>query len=97
MIDPVCFEWDTWNIDKNRKKHGVEPHEAEEIFFNTPLMTGEARFVNESRFYALGHTDDGRSLFIVFTIRKDAIRVISARDMSRKERGVYYAKENKEM
>ena len=44
---------------------------------------------HEERYYALGQTDSGRLLFIAFTMREDLIRVISARDMSRKERKVY--------
>ena len=46
----------------------------------------------ERRYYALGHTDGGRSLFVVFTIRGDLIRVISARDMNRRERRLYDGK-----
>jgi len=43
----------------------------------------------EDRWFVLGQTDTGRELFVVFTIRGESIRVISARDMSRKERKVY--------
>ncbi|MBA3071645.1 MAG: BrnT family toxin, partial [Nitrospirae bacterium] len=43
----------------------------------------------EPRYFALGCTDAGRHLFIVFTIRENLIRVISARDMNRKERRLY--------
>ncbi|HEV2148549.1 MAG TPA: BrnT family toxin [Longimicrobiaceae bacterium] len=59
--------------------------------FNQPLVVAEdvAHSQQEDRFYALGHADGGRMLFVVFTLRGALIRVISARDMSRKERKVY--------
>jgi uncharacterized DUF497 family protein len=73
------------------EKHGVSAPECEQIFFNKPLITGsdEKHSQQEARFYALGQADAGRLLFVVFAIRDDLIRVISARDMSRKERKVY--------
>jgi uncharacterized protein len=85
------FEWDSGNADKNRDKHGVEPGECEEAFFNRPFIVAydERHSTGECRYYALGLSDSGRPLFIVFTIREMRIRVISARDMSRKERRVY--------
>ena len=85
------FDWDEGNILKNWEKHGVSASECEQIFFNFPLIAyhDEKHSIRETRFYALGHTDARRYLFIVFTIRKDLIRVISARDMNRKERRIY--------
>ena len=85
------FDWDEGNILKNWEKHGIAASEGEQIFFNFPLLSSpdEKHSIRETRFYALGHTDARRYLFIVFTIRKDLIRVISARDMNRKERRIY--------
>jgi uncharacterized DUF497 family protein len=85
------FEWDEHNTLKNWTKHGVAPGEAEQVFFNQPLVaaTDEKHSESEPRYYVLGHTDAGRPLFIAFTIRARRIRVISARDMNRKEREVY--------
>lgn len=85
------FDWDEGNILKNWEKHGVSASECEQTFFNFPLIASpdEKHSIKETRFYALGHTDARRYLFIVFTIRKDLIRVISARDMNRKERRIY--------
>lgn len=85
------FEWDAGNIDKNREKHGVSNSECEEVFFNWPLLVVEdaKHSHTEQRYYALGQTNGGRRLFIVFTIRMKKIRVISVRDMSRRERDVY--------
>src|SRR5690554_4738796 len=78
---------------KNAEKHGVNQSEAEEIFFNEPLLVLEdsKHSQTEARFHALGETDDERLLHITFTLRQNGtlIRVISARDMHRKERAVY--------
>jgi uncharacterized DUF497 family protein len=89
------FEWDEHNSEKNWLRHYVSPSECEEIFFNRPLIVAddEKHSERENRFYALGHTDSGRMLFIVFTVRHDMIRVISARDMNRKERRIYESSE----
>lgn len=85
------FDWDTGNIDKNWLKHKVSPSECEQIFFNHPLVIQDdiMHSDTEKRFYALGKTDMNRFLFIAFAVRNSLIRVISARDMSRKERGVF--------
>lgn len=85
------FDWTGGNAEKNWKRHGVTPSEAEQVFFNTPLVCGDDRGHSgaEERFYALGQTDDGRTLFVAFTMRGRRLRVVSARDMSRKERKVY--------
>lgn len=89
------FQWDEGNAEKNWVKHQVSRGETEQVFFNRPLVVaGEQRTESTSRYYALGHTDTQRLLFIVFTIRDELIRVISARPMSRQERRVYeHAKE----
>jgi uncharacterized DUF497 family protein len=87
------FEWDSGNDRKNADKHGVTQSEAEEVFFGEPLLlVRDARHSTlEPRFHALGRTDAGRRVHVTFTLREDGmrIRVISARDMSRRERAVY--------
>jgi uncharacterized protein len=86
------FDWDEGNSQKN-VKHSVSTAESEQVFFNAPLLLLEdvKHSQMESRFHALGKTDDGRLLHITFTLRNDgkAIRVISARDMHKKERSIY--------
>jgi len=91
LHDCLGFEWDKGNIDKNWIKHGVSSSECEQIFFNRPLLIQNdiVHSELEERYYALGKTDTNRFLFVVFTIRNNFIRVISARDMSRKERRMY--------
>jgi uncharacterized DUF497 family protein len=85
------FDWSGGNAQKNWERHGVTPLETEQVFFNTPLLWGDdpGHSGTEERFYALGQTDDGRALFVAFTMRVRRLRVVSARDMSRKERRVY--------
>ena len=91
----IAFEWDEYNSQKNWLKHRVLPPECEQIFFNRPLVVADdiKHLEKESRYYSLGHTDRGRFLFVVFTVRSDKIRTISARDMNRKERKVYQSHE----
>lgn len=88
----VGFDGDSGDARKN-EKHGVSMAEAEQVFFNAPLLLIEegAHSQNEPRVHALGKTDEGRTLHITFTLRQSGglIRVISARDMHRKERAVY--------
>lgn len=87
----TVFDWDVGNKDKNWIKHQVSNSECEQIFFNSPLIVhfDEKHSDMEDRFYALGHTDLGRILFVVFTVRNKKIRIISARDMNSKEREIY--------
>jgi len=83
------FDWDEGNSRKSVEKHDVSQAEAEQIFFNDPLLIVEvSHSAREPRLHALGRTDAGRLLHISFTLRGNGrlIRVISARTMHRKER-----------
>lgn len=75
------FDWDDGNARKN-EKHGVSVAEAEQVFFNAPLLllADDAHSQEELRIHALGKTDEGRTLHITFTLRQSGqlIRVISA-------------------
>ena len=87
----IGFEWDAGNLNKNWEKHQVSNSECEEVFFNAPLVArpDAAHSEQELRLCALGQTDERRPLFVSFTIRTNRIRVISARDMTRRELEVY--------
>ena len=91
------FEWDKHNSQKNWKKHRVTPAECERIFFNKPFIVANdlKHSKSEKRFYGLGKTDMQRELFVVFTLRENLIRVISVRNMSKREKRSYesYEKE----
>ena len=86
------FDWDDGNARKN-DKHGVSMAEAEQAFFNAPLLLLDdvLHSQREIRVHALGRTDTGRGLHVTFTLRQAGtlIRVISARDLHRKERAIY--------
>ena len=81
------FDWDQGNITKNWETHDVSTTECEQIFFNKPIVVkrDKEHAKLENRYYALGRTNINRFLFIVFTIRNQKIRIISARDMSDSE------------
>jgi uncharacterized DUF497 family protein len=91
LFECTGFDWDTGNQEKNWGKHGVSTWECEQVFFNEPLLLLEdiKHSQTEKRIYALGKTDIERKLFILFTIQNKLIRIISARDMNKKERSIY--------
>lgn len=87
----IGFDWDDGNRTKNWDKHEVAQYECEEIFFNRPLLIvpDKTHSPEEARYYSLGRTNGGRELALVFTVRGELLRVISARPMSRSERRLY--------
>ena len=91
LLGCTGFEWDRSNIEKNWLKHKVSPAECEQVFFNQPLVIlGDPKHsISEKRFAAFGCTDDGRLLVVIFTKRGKLLRVISARNMNRRERKFY--------
>lgn len=88
------FDWDDGNRNKNWYRHNVTDGECEEVFFNLPLIVyfDESSKTVEQRLNALGKTDGGRQLFVACTIRGKLIRVISARDMTKRENRNYAEK-----
>ena len=87
------FDWDLGNSRKSAEKHDVSQSEAEQLFFNAPLLllVDAEHSQKEARYHALVKTDTARQLHVTFTLRSGGtlIRVISARDMHRKERSIY--------
>lgn len=83
----VAFDWDEGNLDKSYKKHGVTPVTIEEIFAdeNLGIVPDVKHSDQEKRLIALGKTESGKNLFVVFTMRGTKIRVISARRMHQRE------------
>ena len=92
------FEWDAGNATKNWTRHTVSQAECEQVFFHAPLVLASdpAHSAREARYFALGRSDAGRQLLVVFTLRGALVRVISARPMSRREREVYHDAEVEE-
>ena len=87
----VGFQWDKGNIDKNLLKHGINDQECEEVFFdsNKKILKDILHSGKEDRYILLGQTKLGRLLFVVFTIRNNKIRIISARNLNKKEKHLY--------
>ncbi len=86
----VGFEWDDGNIHKNETKHGLKWTIIEEVFFNEPLLVVEDfKHSLDECSVALGKNNFGDLITVVFTVRAQHIRVISARAMSKKERMIY--------
>lgn len=84
------FEWDEQKNQLNKAKHGVSFETAAYVFFdeNHIEMYDFEHSVDEDRYIAIGRV--GEVLFVVFTERKEKIRLISARLATEKERGLYY-------
>lgn len=92
--EPVEFAWDRGNRDKNLVKHKVSDEECEEVFFDEEkqILKDVLHSGMEERYILLGRTKKERLLFIVFTLRVEKIRVISARDANKRERRLYEEK-----
>jgi len=91
----VCtgFQWDKGNFAKIWQRHRVSPEECEQVFLNQffyAMPNGEHTTSDEARFKIFGRTQGGRYLSVIFTVRGDLIRVISARDMNRRERRMFF-------
>ena len=92
LKEPVKFDWDGHNQDKSLIKHQVTMNEAEEAFFDLSKQEypDPGHSENELRKIVVGKTKRGRLPFIVYTIRKEKVRIISARDLNKtKERNLY--------
>ena len=86
----IGFEWDAGNWRKSELRHGVARAETQEVLLNAPSCRVDTRHSeDEQRYVALGMTNEGRRLFASFTVRRNRVRVISARPMSRRERAVH--------
>ena len=98
LPDPIEFEWDKGNTDKNFKKHNVTNKETENVFLDEDTIVFEdfKHSQQEKRHGMFGKTSKGRYLAIVFTVRINKIRIITARDMSKKERSAYEKKNSKQ-
>ena len=85
------FEWDDGKAETNETKHGVTFAEAMTVFADTLSATGydPGHSDEEDRFLTMGMSIDGRVLVVSHTDRGDVIRIISAREASRRERKDY--------
>ena len=90
------FDWDEGNIYKNEQKHGLSYKTIEEVFFNEPLLVVEdfSHSRDACRCVAFGHDKKQTKIMVVFVQRDNLIRVISAREMTKKEKNFYEANKN---
>lgn len=91
-MDPIKFDWDRWNIQKNEIKHGISSLEAESVFFDPELKIFEDNkhsTKNEKRYIAYGLSFKKNVLMVGFAVRQKKIRIITARPSSKKERNIY--------
>lgn len=89
------FDWNEGNLE-HIKKHKVNYRECEEVFLNQPLIVNEdeTHSQSEERLRVYGQTNRRRSVLIIFTIRNNQIRIVSARDQNKKERREYEKTKN---
>ena len=93
----IKFDWDLWNVQKNEVKHGVSSAEAESSFYddNYSLFRDLKHSSKlEQRYVLYGKSSEGRVLMVGFTLRKNSVRIITARPASKKEREVYESEKN---
>ena len=87
------FDWDKGNAQKNEESHNVSISECEQVFFNPNFGGIDTKHSqDEDRYFIYGRTNAGKLLFVVYTVREEKIRVISARDMNKRERNAYNEK-----
>ena len=91
LSEPYEFEWDEGNIKKNLIKHGIDCRESEEVFLDqaVALVEDTVHSFHEQRYLIIGKTLKNKLLGIIFTKRKNKIRIISARIASKLERRLY--------
>ena len=88
----IQFEWDAGKAARNRRRHGVDFAEATTIFSDPLSLTiedAEHSFPGEDRFVTVGESHLGRIIVVAHTDRGDAVRIISARLATRREREQY--------
>lgn len=86
------FDWDEGNKYKSEEKHKISIKEAEEVFESDPFITIKTGITHEERYQLFGQTKSGKLISVIFTLRNNKIRVISARPQSQKERNFYNGK-----
>ncbi|MEN8253679.1 MAG: BrnT family toxin [Patescibacteria group bacterium] len=87
----VEFDWDLGNRSKNSEKHGITASESEEIFLDekSVIIRDIKHSQQEDRFMVIGQTFFKELLFVVFTLRKNKIRIVSARKANKNEKNAY--------
>jgi len=85
----VILEWDREKAESNARKHGVDFADAATVLEDEFALTLEEEHEDELRFVTLGRDALGRVLVVVYTRRREHIRLISARLANRREQASY--------
>jgi uncharacterized DUF497 family protein len=90
-LSDLAFAWEPAKAAINLEKHGVSFDEAATVFRNplAKVLPDPTHSQGEERAIMIGHSEGGRLLLVVFMQREDRIRIISAREVSRRERREY--------
>ena len=85
------FEWDNQKAERNKIKHDISFDEAETVFSDplAVIFNDEWHSTTEEREIIIGLSNDDRLLLVCFTERTGGIRLISAREVTKKERQDY--------
>lgn len=89
-LHSIHFQWHSDKALSNLRKHGVSFETACEVFFDPFLQPSDDEYVDgEVRERVIGMTVNWQLLYVVYTLREDAIRLVSARPVTRQERKEY--------
>ena len=83
------FDWQEWIREKIITKHGVQPQEVEECFYESVYKVKRSR---DNSYELFSRSQSGRYLMIIFVWHKRSIRIVTARDMDKEEREYYRRK-----
>lgn len=85
----MAYQWDRGKAAANLRKHGINFADAVSVFSDDLAITISDERFDEERFITIGVDAFGRVLVVVYTMRDEEIRLISARKANRRERQQY--------
>jgi len=88
-IIEMVYQWNREKATANLSKHGVDFADAVSVFSDDLALTIPDERFDEERFVTIGLDGFGRVLVVVYTLRGEAIRIISARKATKQERRQY--------
>ena len=85
----MAYQWNRDKAANNLRKHGIDFADAVSVLSDDLAVTIPDERFDEERFVTIGVDAFGRVLVVVYTIRNDETRIISARKATRQERQQY--------
>ncbi len=90
LLNEIRFEWDTAKASENLKKHSVSFESACEVFFDPFLQVVDVEVIEgEQREAVIGLTLEWKTFYVVYLLREETVRLISARLTTKAERQNY--------